>query len=76
MDTKMISSTIVLVLGVVVLAVTVSLLTNLLFGQPKTTTVIVQRPQRDTYKGWWAHSGAGLPGWGGPKMPPPHPPPH
>ena len=75
MDTKTLSSGIVLVLGVVALAFVVTLVTNLFFSQPKTTTVIVQRPGWNNYRGWWGHYGGGLPGWGGPKhRPSPSPP--
>jgi hypothetical protein len=67
MDTKTISSGIVLVLGVTALAFVVTLITNLFFSPPKTTTVIVQRPGWTNFRGWWGQSGGGLPGWGGPK---------
>lgn len=63
--------------GVLFLSVLVSTLTVFLYG-PKTrepTTIVVERPSWRRYPGWWGHYGAGLPGWGGPKVPPP-PSPH
>lgn len=77
MDSKLLSSSVLLVVGVFVLSITVSLLTTLfLTPKEKPTTVIVERPWWNNYRGWWGYYGAGLPGWGGPKYPPrpsPHP---
>ena len=64
--------------GVFLLALLVSSLTVYFLGpmlQPQSTTVVVERPWWNNYRGWWGHYGAGLPGWGGPKVPPP-PSPH
>lgn len=78
LNTKSVTSIAGLFLGVIFLAILVSTLTVMLYG-PSTkepTTVIVERPRWNNYRGWWGHYGAGLPGWGGPKyppMPPPHP---
>lgn len=77
MDTRTLSSGILLVVGVLVLSVIVSTLTVLFYG-PSTrepTTVVVERPWYTNYRGWWGHYGGGLPGWGGPHYPPP-PAPH
>lgn len=53
-----------LVLGVFGLAIVVSLLLGYFFGSSmrKPTTIVVESP--DSYKRWWGHYGAGLPGWG------------
>lgn len=74
MDFLKTSSHIVFVILILALAGVVSLVTTLFFSQPKTTTVYVERPGWN-YRRWWGHYGAGLPGWGGPKYPPP-PSPH
>ena len=61
-----------LVLGVFALAIIVSLILGYSVGssiRKPDTTIVVQRP--DSYRGWWGYYGAGLPGWGGPKFPPP-----
>jgi hypothetical protein len=64
-----------LILGVILLSIIVSSLTVFLYGpKPTERTVVIERPWNN-YKGWWGHYGAGLPGWGGPRYPPP-PSPH
>lgn len=73
---KSIGPVVTLLVGVVILAILVSSLTVFLYGPTtRETTVVVERPWWNNYRGWWGQYGAGLPGWGGRKYPPP-PSPH
>ena len=76
-STKTVLPIVYLIIGVIVLAILVSSLTVFFYGpSTRETTVVVDRPWRNNYRGWWGYYGAGLPGWGGPKYPPmpsPHP---
>ncbi len=66
-----------LLLGMLILSIVVSALLVLIYGpkEREVATVYVQRPWYHNYRNWWGPYGAGLPGWGGPKYPPP-PAPH
>lgn len=65
--------------GLLLFVIGISLVLGFYIGssmQKPSTTVVVERPGMNNYRGWWGSYGAGLPGWGGPKyppMPPPHP---
>lgn len=53
------------VIGVILLAILVSLFLGFFFGsamRKPSTTIIVENP--DSYKRLWGHYGAGIPGWG------------
>lgn len=76
MNIKAILSVIMLVVGVLILSGLVSIILAIFGPSQKPTTVIIERPAWNNYRGWWGYPGAGLPGWGGPKYPPmpaPHP---
>jgi hypothetical protein len=63
--------------GVFLLAMIVSFLLGFYLAPrtPEVSTIYVEQPRGMNYKGWWGHYGAGIPGWGGPHIPPP-PSPH
>ena len=81
MDSKTITSVSTLLIGVLILSLLVSILLALFRPSRQPTTVIIERPASNNYRGWWGYHGAGLPGWGDRKLPPPPhpmqpPPPH